>query len=252
MNSYLKCQTTNRPQKWRRCGCRESGNPATPPLHEFAAFAGPTTPPPPGPGQRKHPMQTQTTRPDLTEYANKLIHHKACKLVGKAGYIEGDVEDIKHDLIVDLLERLPKFDPTKARYNTFVARVVERKICNLIRDRRAARRDRRREECSLNEDVDAGEGDELHRTATLDQDDHEARCGKHRRPAEDRHQLRLDIDAVMADLSPDLRRAVELLRSMPINQVAREMGISRPSFYENHLTRLRDAFAAKGLDGYLA
>ena len=37
------------------------------------------------------------------------------------------------DLIVDLLLRLPKFDPSKAGYNTFVACIVNRKVSNLLR-----------------------------------------------------------------------------------------------------------------------
>ena len=77
------------------------------------------------------------------------------------------------------------------------------------------------------------------------------RWGKYQLPAEERAHLQMDIEAVLADLPPDLRRAAELLQVHPIVQVAREMGIPHATFYENHLVRLREAFAAKGLGDYL-
>ena len=197
-------------------------------------------------------MVSNKKRCELSDYALELVHHKAWQLVGKAGYTQDDVDDIKQDLILDLLERLPKFDPVKATHNTFVARLVERKISNLLRDRQAEMRDHRREVCSLNEEIDTGEDEPVQRLTTISQDDQDMRTGKYRRPAEERAHLHLDLEAVLADLPPDLRRAAELLQVYPIAQVAREMGVPHCTFYENHLTRLREAFAAKGLGDYLA
>ena len=119
-------------------------------------------------------MDTHPKRSEPNDYALKLIHHKALQLVGKAGYTQNDLADIRQDLIATLLKRLPKFDPAKATYNTFVARVVERKICNLLRDRQAEMRDHRREECSLNDQVDAGEYESVERLATISQDDQDS------------------------------------------------------------------------------
>jgi len=131
-------------------------------------------------------METNAKRCELTDYALELVHHKAWQLVGKAGYTQDDVDDIKQDLIVDLLERLPQFDPAKATYNTFVARLVERKISNLLRDRQAEMRDHRREVCSLNEEIDTGEDEPVQRLTTISQDDQDIRTGKYARPAEER------------------------------------------------------------------
>lgn len=196
-------------------------------------------------------MDTNQKRCGLTDYALETVHHKARQLVGKAGYTQDEVDDIKQDLIVDLLERLPKFDPAKATYNTFVARVVERKISKLLRDRQAEMRDHRREACSLNEDIDDGDDEPMQRVATISQDEQDIRTGKYRRSAEEREHLRLDIETVLADLPPDLRRAAELLQTLPVAQVAREMGVPHATFYDKYLMRLRDAFAAKGMGDYL-
>jgi RNA polymerase sigma-70 factor, ECF subfamily len=196
-------------------------------------------------------MDTNQKQCELTDYALETVHHKARQLVGKAGYTKDDVDDIKQDLIVDLLERLPRFDPAKATYNTFVACVVERKISNMLRDRQAERRDRRREDCSLNDEIDDGDEVPVQRLATMSQDKHDIRTGKYPRSAEEREHLRLDIETVLASLPPHLRRAAELLQSLPTAQVAREMGVAHATFYHKYLKRLRAVFAAKGMGDYL-
>ena len=196
-------------------------------------------------------MDTNQKQCELTDYALELVHHKAWQLVGKAGYTQDDVDDVKQDLIVDLLERLPKFDPAKATYNTFVARLVERKICNLLRDRQAEMRDHRREVCSLNEEIDTGEDEPVQRLTTISQDEQDIRTGKYARPAEERAHLQLDMDSVLDGLTPELRQVAEMLQTKSVSQVARELGIPRRTFREKHLAQLREVFAAKGMDDYL-
>ena len=68
------------------------------------------------PGLREVHMDTNQSTGKLTDYAMKNVHHKARKLIGQLGFTESDQPDIEHDLIVDLLARLPKFDPSKAAY----------------------------------------------------------------------------------------------------------------------------------------
>lgn len=196
-------------------------------------------------------MKTNSKRYELSDYALELVHYKARQLVGKAGYRAQDVDDIKQDLIMDLLERLPQFDPAKATYNTFVARLVERKISNLLRDRQAEMRDHRREVCSLNEEIDTGEDEPVQRLTTISQDDQDIRTGKYARPAEERAHLQLDMDSVLDDLTPQLRQIAEMLQAKSVSQVARELGIPRGTFRVKHLRQLREVFAAKGMDDYL-
>jgi len=50
----------------------------------------------------------------LDEYAVKLIKHKARQLVGRAGFVDADRHDLEQDMVIDLLRRLPRFDPTLA------------------------------------------------------------------------------------------------------------------------------------------
>lgn len=191
-------------------------------------------------------MDTNRKTCELNDYALKLIYHKARQIVGKAGYTQDDVDDIEQELALDLLRRLPKFDPARATYNTFVARLVERKISNLIRHRTQEVRDYRREVCSLNDDIDVGEDAPKQRLVTINQDEHDRRSGKYKR-----EDMQLDIAAVLAELSPELRQAGELLMTMPVAQVAATLGVPRSTFYESHLAPLRAAFEARGLQDCL-
>lgn len=196
-------------------------------------------------------MEPNAKHCELTDYALELVHYKAWQLVGKAGYTQDDVGDIKQNLIVDLLERLPQFDPAKATYNTFVARLVERKISNLLRDRRAEMRDHRREVCSLNEEIDTGEDEPVQRLTTISRDGQDIRTGKHSRPAEERAHLQIDMGSVLESLTPELRQVAEMLQTRSVSQVARELGIPRRTFREKYMPRLREVLSAHGMDGYL-
>lgn len=195
-------------------------------------------------------MDANQKRYELSDYARTCIHHKARQLVGKAGHTEDDIEDIEHDLTLDLLERLPKFDPAKAALNTFVARCVDHKVSQLLRHRQMEMRDYQRKACSLNDEVKVDEEELAERHTTLSQDEHDLRIGKHARPAGERADLQLDVAAVLADLPLELREVAEMLTTMSISEVARYLGMPFTTFYETHLAKLRVTFEAKGLGGY--
>jgi RNA polymerase sigma-70 factor (ECF subfamily) len=188
---------------------------------------------------------------ELTDYALTLVHHKAWQLVGKAGYLADDVADIKQDLIVALLERLPRFDPARASYNTYVDRVVASRVVDLLRRRNAEMRDHRREAGSLNAKIDTGGGKPVQRLATISRGEQYLRTGKHTRSARERARLRFDTASVLDSLTPELRRGAEMLQTKSVSQVARELVIPRSTFCDNHLAQLREAFAAKGMADYL-
>ena len=189
-------------------------------------------------------MDTNKKLYGINDYAETLIHHKARQLVGNAGYTEDDVEELEQEMRLDLLKRLPKFDPSKATYNTFVSRLVERKISNLIRHRTQEIRDYRCEKCSLNDTVETGDSNnkKVKRMETITQDEHDLRSGKYRRPAAERLDLQLDISMVLSKLPPELRELAELLKSMSITEAARELGIPRSTIYSFGLAKLRLAF----------
>ena len=180
----------------------------------------------------------------INDYAETLIHHKARQLVGEAGYTEDDVEELEQEMRLDLLKRLPKFNPKIATYNTFVSRLVERKICNLIRHRTRKVRDYRREEGSLDDTVetDSNSVEKAKRIETISQDEYDFRSGRYCRSAAERLDLQLDVSLVLSKLPPKLQKLAELLKTMSITEAARELGIPRSTLYSSGLARLREAF----------
>ena len=198
-------------------------------------------------------MDTNRSIHDFDDFALDMVNIKAVQLVGKAGFTLDDIEDIKQDMILDLLERLAKYDPSKSNFKLFVTCVIDRKGRNLIRHRQMEMRDYRREACSLNDEINMGiNSDPVQRYSLMDQDEPDIRIGKYRRTTEDRNHLHIDLAAVLADLPPELRRVVELLQCMSATQAARELGIPRRTFREKHLAQLHAIFKAKGLDQYLS
>lgn len=196
-------------------------------------------------------MEPNRKTNELTGYALELVHHKARQLVGKAGFTQNDVADIEQEMIQDLSVRLLNFDPTRATYNTFVARLVEHKISNLLRHRQMEIRSYKREVCSLNENIDVGEGETIQRIDTISQDEHDIRTGKYRRSAQERVHLHLDVKMVLASLPPHLRKAAKMLQTKSVSRVARELGVPRRTFRDRHLAQLRELFTEKGLGDYL-
>ena len=191
-------------------------------------------------------------RHDLNSYARNVIRHSARKLIGRYGFIADDYEDLMQELSLDLLIRLPNFDPSKATQNTFIAQTVTRAVSKLVRHRHRQKRDYRREAWSLDEALPNGEGDAVPRGETVSKDDFDLRSGKHGRPNEERLDLRLDISLGLSGLDPDLQHLADRLRTTSVADVARELGIPRSSLYDQGIARIRRAFEGRGLTVYLA
>lgn len=188
---------------------------------------------------------------DLNDYARTVIRHKARQLIGKYRFTQDEYEDLKQEMALDLLARLSKFDRSKASLNTFIARIVDRRISTLIRHRTQGKRDYRCEGCSLDEPIDDQDGSGARRGDALGQDDYDLRTGRHSRPESERIDMRLDVSLVLSELPPDLRELAERLLDHSIAEAARDLGVPRSTLYDTGIARLRNAFEDKGLGEYL-
>ncbi len=188
---------------------------------------------------------------DIDAYAVEIIRYKARQLVGQAGFTVADRDDLEQELILDLLRRLPKYDPSRAKRNTFIARVVEHKIATLIEKQTAHKRDYRRCPCSLNERFEEEEeGRSVERAETLDQEDYLLRIGVEPRAPEELRALALDVAAVVEALPPELGELCQRLKQETVSEISRDTGVPRASLYER-IKRLREIFEDAGLKGYL-
>jgi RNA polymerase sigma-70 factor (ECF subfamily) len=187
----------------------------------------------------------------LDGYARDVIRHKARQLIGKYGFTRDDYDDLQQEMMLDLLRRLGKYDPSKAGLSTFVARIVDRKVSNLIRHQRQEKRDYTKQVCPLDAQVEDQDGQVRGLEDVLSQDAYDQEVERHDRPTADRLDLRIDLTLVLDDLPDDLRELARRLQTRTMAEIAREMGVPRSTLYEKGIARLRKIFEDKGLREYL-
>ena len=186
----------------------------------------------------------------IEPYAVRLIRYKARRLIGQAGFTPSDREDLEQEMVLDLLRRLPKYNPERAKLNTFIARVVEHRIASLIEAQKAGIRDYRRWACSLNERFEDDDGRSVERVDTIDQEDYLLRTGAQSRPTEELSSLAIDVATVIDALPPELRELCRRLKAETVSEISRDTGVPRGTIYES-IKKLREIFEDAGLRDYL-
>ena len=154
-------------------------------------------------------------------------------LVSTAGFRSDDWEDLKQEMVLDLLHRSSKFDPARGDWHGFVRGVARNHAAVLVM------RERRRAPEILSEDlmnrVDSSEANSLD---ILD-----------KRPCSgvvDALHLDLDVRRVVESLPTQLQSLAVLLGQMPVQDVCRHTGKSRSRVYQ--MTRqIREAFIRAGV-----
>lgn len=188
--------------------------------------------------------------PGLSAQAINLIKHKAWTLIGTIGFTISDRDDLEQELALDILRRLPKFDPERAQLMTFIARIIDNKIASIIEARKSRFYDFRLHSHSLNEHTQDAEGWTIERGDEIDEDDYLQHTGWHCRPACELLDLKADVARILPRLSPELRELCSRLQTQNVTDISADMGVPRYRIYAE-IARLRDAFEQAGLREYL-
>ena len=186
----------------------------------------------------------------IDEYAVQIIKFKAKQLVGRVGLTESDREDLEQEMILDLLQRLPKYNPDRAQRNTFIARVVEHKIATIIEARKAGLRDYRLCNCSLNERLEDEEGGSVERMETIDQEDYLRLTGGLSRSMAELRDLSIDVRQAIEKLPPELGALCWRLGIDTVTELSRDTEVPRGTIYES-IKKLRAILEVAGLKDYL-
>ena len=141
---------------------------------------------------------------------------RASRLVACSGFPRDDWEDLRQDLLLDYLERLPLFDSRRGAPRGFMFGVVRHRAARLAAEHR------RRVQLL----ADNGGSSRLQVTVN--------------------HDLRLDIAAVIARLPEHLRVIAELLSERTPREVASVTGKSRSRVYQM-IGEIREAFKEAGV-----
>ena len=195
-------------------------------------------------------MVIQNSYDGIDKDAVKLIRHKVRKLVGdyRYGYTEDDRPDLEQDLMIDLLQRMQYFDPSKAKKTTFIARIVDHCIATILEARSAQCRDWRLCQTSLNEFLDDGDGNYTERIEFLDSD---SVYGNPAKEPRERffNEIRMDFECTINPLPDELRDLYERLNNNSMSKISRDLGIHRTTLYGRR-SKLQNELRKVGLEKY--
>jgi len=192
----------------------------------------------------------KNTYEGLDEYVVKTVLIKANQLIGKAGYRREDYDDIVQEIFLDVCVRLQKYDPQKSKFETFVSRIVERKIADMIRAGNTGNRDLNRRAESLNESIELEDGTLLECIQTVEREDLPWNDGAVFEQESDQSDFKADLHKIITLLSPGNQKLCVRLTRENIAEICRDTGISRSAQYD-HIRQIRKRLKEAGFENYL-
>lgn len=182
-------------------------------------------------------------------FVRGIIRRKVRQLIGLAGFTHQDRDDLEQELYVRLLQAMRRFDPERAHRNAFVTAVIERFVANVLRNKRAQKRNDQGR-VSLNVFIEvAGEG-QTELAQTIGDRELDARLGRERRSEDSLRDLMLDMAAVIATLPRQWQTLLELRKKHSMTEAAEQMGVPRTTLNE-WMRRIRRRFEDAGMEHYL-
>ena len=169
------------------------------------------------------------------------VRHHARRASGKLPGLE--LEDLEQELMLHAHRRLNSYDPARADLWTYVDRVLSNFLANLAKAARAKSRGGGTSTISLDDPNLERDSEAI--AAAADN-------GGSREPSWCEHiHLRQDLHRVLHSLPQHLQDCCHRLTENSVTEAARRSGLARGSIYSRMAT-LKRAFAAAGLDVYLA
>lgn len=187
--------------------------------------------------------------PSDDRFTRGLIRRKVRQLMGRTGFTREDREDLEQELLARVLQSLPKFNPDKAHLNPFLTTVVERYVANLLRNRRAAKRDHQGM-ASLNVMIRVADVELTELAQTIGDRELDARLRRERRSEAEWAELAIDLAEVIAALPESWRTLLELRKTRSMREVAEEMNVPRTTL-QSRMRNIRRQLEDTGLREYL-
>ena len=156
---------------------------------------------------------------DFWNRARNISRSKARKLIGHYGFTEHDVPDIEQELLLALVKKLPYYDPEIAREATFIMRVAESRIADLIKYRQAGCRDWKQRVTSLNTPAGQTEFGVSDLVETIASENN------------GNSSLALDVDEFIEQLPVELAEICKLLKYYTTTEIMEIYPMSKTVFY---------------------
>lgn len=175
------------------------------------------------------------------------VRFKAKQLARRRAVPGMDADDIEQDLMLDLLQRRDRYDPSRAGFETFAEHIVNHRIATLTLPTSRLRAER----TMISLDAPVGCDDEGNAFSLIDITP--ARAGLYADESNEPETpfgLQHDVIRFRAALSPGLRRYADILGDENVSEAARVAGVHRSTVYVR-LAEMRSTAIAAGLHQYL-
>jgi len=182
-------------------------------------------------------------------YATRFIRKIAARMVGQTGLLEADIPDLEQGLWLELLSRIPRYNPDRGGPRAFITLVVRNKRASILKARLAAKRGGGCPCLSLNKEIEGDDGETAEMQEGISEDDYLRRTRGAVRSAEDRRDLALDLRRLIESLQPRDRVVCLLLIDRDVRNVARVVGMPR-STLRDLVKRLQRTAEEWGLQEY--
>ena len=193
-------------------------------------------------------MDTDVRRTELDAKTVKRIWSKAMQLSKQEGFRADEWPDLQQELVVHVLEQLPKYDPRRGKLDHFLANMISHKATDMLRIRRAKQRGYQVEVVSLHQPISDDEEVDVEDLATGDA--MKVQRGLSGRVTEEQIHCRVDVLRVEATLTVKQRDICRRLRFASKTEVAAELRMPRSTLCDE-IRKIRRAFRRAGLDAYL-
>jgi RNA polymerase sigma factor (sigma-70 family) len=190
---------------------------------------------------------------NLPSYVQNLIIRKGKELSKRTGFRRYERFDIEQDLLLTALGKRDAYDPQRgASPATFLARVVESRVCELIRERKRLKRRHANTSTSLEQPVDTGKGKPSTVGDGVCDDGHlnRSHAGTMARPrrTDDKVTVRDAITLAFEAFTPAQKKVAEyLIKGSSDLAISKQLGISRRQV-SNTIEQIRQAMVDAGLD----
>ena len=194
-------------------------------------------------------METVFNDKDVDPRVRRILRKLGRDIIGVAGYTEDEVDDIVQDLIVHLLTHPITLDPERGSMIGVVCTIARHKRSHMVASCCAAKRNHGRPPLSLSERVSRTAEESRTHEEVYDMDTYLNLTGRSVRTAEELGDLSLEVDRLLAELSPELSRIASLLMYYRKSEVAKMLGIPWGTFCDK-CRELRHQMRRMNLDEY--
>jgi RNA polymerase sigma-70 factor (ECF subfamily) len=195
-------------------------------------------------------VDADVRRTELDAKTVKRIWSKAMQLSKQEGFRADEWPDLQQELVVHVLEQLPKYDPRRGKREHFLANMISHKATDMGRIRRAKQRGHQVEVVSLHEHVPGADGEMVEIEDLAVDDAVQVQRGLSGRVTEEQIHCRVDVLRVEATLTVKQREICRRLRFASKTEVASELRMPRSTLCDE-IRKIRRAFRRAGLDAYL-